>query len=365
MSAMPSLRRCLFGLVLGVTGLPALAQPPLRVAVYGAPPYFVKLEGQVAHGICPAFWEACAAELKSKSQYTVYANPQAALESLRRGQTDVAIGPLPVTSSEVEFFDFTLPYQVVNLAALSRVRDATLYDRLSPLLSSAVLIGGAGLLSILLLVGLTIWLLERRQNPQQFPPDARQGVEEGVWFAVTTATSVGYGDRFPITRLGRTVAAIWMLVAGIALSAVTALLSTALTLSHIPAAPAHSINDLMGKRLAVIRGSVAEQSLRYLDASLYPADDLGEAIEWVRERKVQMVISSTLNLNYTLRKLNLESEFKVQELVGRAQLLCFVLPKDSPLTQKLNKILLILHEQGKLQHLSEEWVNRLDSDAGP
>ncbi|MBT9587462.1 transporter substrate-binding domain-containing protein [bacterium] len=333
--------------------------PKLRVAVTGGPPFFVKLEGNEARGICPAFWEACADLLKTDSEYTVCATAEEALEQVRSGKADLAIGTIPLTSADILQNDFTLPYQVVNIAALSRVRDATLYDRLRPFLSSAVLIGSATLTVVLLLVGLAMWLLERTNNPTHFPRGASQGLEEGVWFAITTATSVGYGDRFPITRLGRLVAAIWMLVAGIAFSAATALFSTALTLSHIPAAPAHSISDLMGKRLAVIKGSVTEQNMRYLEASLYPADDLNEAIGWVRDKRVQMVLSTTLALNYYLRTTNLESEFKVQELAGRAQLLCFALPKNSPLTEKLNQTLLILHENGKLQHISAEWINQL------
>lgn len=42
------------------------------------------------------------------------------------------------------------------------------------------------------------------------------GIGDGLWWSITTMTTVGYGDRYPVTTSGRFVAAALML-AGIAL----------------------------------------------------------------------------------------------------------------------------------------------------
>ena len=54
------------------------------------------------------------------------------------------------------------------------------------------------------------WLLERATNPL-FRPFYAEGVMDGVWFGFVTVTTVGYGDKVPITNIGKLLGAFWML----------------------------------------------------------------------------------------------------------------------------------------------------------
>ena len=63
---------------------------------------------------------------------------------------------------------------------------------------SGAIIAGAGLLT---------WAFERDH------PDASiDSASDGLWWAVVTATTVGYGDAFPVTPEGRGMATVLMLV---------------------------------------------------------------------------------------------------------------------------------------------------------
>ncbi len=86
---------------------------------------------------------------------------------------------------------------------------------------------------MLLGVGTLLWLAERRDNPEQFPATPVRGIGNGVWLALVTMTTVGYGDRVPITTAGRVMAGVWMVIALISASSLTAGIATALTLSQL------------------------------------------------------------------------------------------------------------------------------------
>lgn len=64
--------------------------------------------------------------------------------------------------------------------------------------------------------GVLVWAVE-----QDEPAKNIQTVGDGLWWAITTLTTVGYGDRFPTSPLGRGVA-VGMMLVGVALFGVLA-----------------------------------------------------------------------------------------------------------------------------------------------
>lgn len=77
---------------------------------------------------------------------------------------------------------------------------------------------------VIYLCGVTIYYLESPIQPEQF-----RSALDGFWFALTTLTTVGYGDIYPVTALGRFFVGVIMIV-GLGVVAVpTALIASALT----------------------------------------------------------------------------------------------------------------------------------------
>ena len=64
-----------------------------------------------------------------------------------------------------------------------------------------------------LLSALIVWLIERRQAEGMFP-----SLFDGVWWSVVTLATVGYGDKYPVTVLGR-IAWIATILSGIVITA--------------------------------------------------------------------------------------------------------------------------------------------------
>ena len=56
-----------------------------------------------------------------------------------------------------------------------------------------------------------IWFLESRGGNKHFSREYWAGIDESYWWAIVTATTVGYGDYVPVTPLGRMVASVHLL----------------------------------------------------------------------------------------------------------------------------------------------------------
>lgn len=65
--------------------------------------------------------------------------------------------------------------------------------------------------------GLAVWLFERDADSAQIT-----SLGDGLWWAIVTSTTVGYGDLVPVTAEGRGIATMLMLVGIALLSVVTA-----------------------------------------------------------------------------------------------------------------------------------------------
>ena len=61
-----------------------------------------------------------------------------------------------------------------------------------------------------------VWGAERHNNSVQFPKSYIDGIDDSIWWAAVTVTTVGYGDKTPKTPLGRVIGLTWMFI-GIAL----------------------------------------------------------------------------------------------------------------------------------------------------
>ncbi|MDD3104080.1 MAG: ion channel [Candidatus Cloacimonetes bacterium] len=75
---------------------------------------------------------------------------------------------------------------------------------------------------LLLISALLIWLLESRGSTDS----TIESFWDGIWWAVVTIATVGYGDKFPVTFLGRLVGMILIVIGFASLSVFTGLIAS-------------------------------------------------------------------------------------------------------------------------------------------
>jgi len=234
-----------------------LPSKPQRVGVVGAPPFVVREDTKLS-GISVEIWTRIAQSKGIEYQLIPQSNVQATLDAIARGDLDMAIGPISITANRLEGnVEFTLPYFLSEISVLTSSKEPSAWSRIKPFFGTAVLTSIGVLIVLLFAVGNLIWLVERHHNSEHFPQDYFHGVGNGMWFALVTLTTVGYGDRTPITRLGRFIAGSWMVVTLVTVSSLTAGLASAFTVafSGLSTERIRAPSDLKNARVVVIKGS--------------------------------------------------------------------------------------------------------------
>jgi voltage-gated potassium channel len=105
----------------------------------------------------------------------------------------------------------------------------------------------ASITTLVVAFGVVMWLVDREDFPT---------VGLGLWWAVSTVTTVGYGDVVPTTTAGRFVATGLMIIGFASLSLLTGIVAS-LLVSRQTAAQAHDTMRQVEERLTEI-----EQLLR-------------------------------------------------------------------------------------------------------
>ena len=161
---------------------------------------------------------------------------------LNASDADPATGRLPAFATKPDGWwesrrccvDFTVnqqspPWDLVVLYRSKRARSAEM------MLASFFSASSLNILCMTVLcvvaAGHAIWIAERKSNADEFPDQYIDGIDDGIWWAAVTVTTVGYGDKAPSTPFGRVIGIVWMFsglfVFSVFMASVSAALSTA------------------------------------------------------------------------------------------------------------------------------------------
>ena len=341
--------------VLALAAQPAFADEPpvLRVGAAGEAPFVLEKDG-VTRGLAVDIWAEAARRLDVPFEVVRVASVQEALRAVEEGRLDVAVGPLSITSDRAQKLSFTQPWYRADLAILAPVEPPSAFSHLAPLASDAFLWSLGVLFAVLAVVGTLVWLAERRRNPEHFPAEPVRGIANGVWFSLVTMTTVGYGDRAPVTGIGRAVAGVWMVGAMLTASSLTAGLATVFTLSQMPQAQVTSAEGLRGRVVATVEGSTGARFAKRFGARLSLAPTLDEAIERVAAGKADAAVFDRPGLRWALSE-EPNDAVEIAEASYEPQRYGFALAWGSGLRDRLDAVLLALDEEGRIEELSSKW----------
>jgi ABC-type proline/glycine betaine transport system substrate-binding protein len=334
----------------------AMGVQTLRVATKPLAP-FVVYENRNYGGFSIDLWAHIAREVGLRYElYGVNTNAKL-LDDVERGAADVSIAGIGITSRREANLDFSHPYFETGLQIMIRDESKSLaheiLDRILAVLVSRELFMGVGVfLLVLLMAGHLIWLLERRSNPE-FPPAYGQGVWNGLWWAVVTVTTVGYGDKTPKGRGGRVFGVFWILAGYFVFAYFTATVTTTVTVQALHGA-IDGPEDLFGKKLATVARSPAADYLSQMGLSVRKHPTEAEAFQALESGTVDAVVYDAPVLQHYAAHEG-QGKVHVVGLVFWEQNYGIALPPQSPLREPINRALLRLIETGQYRELHQKW----------
>lgn len=327
----------------------------LRVGVAGSEPFV--FNNADSEGIAVEIWNEVADDKGWDFNYVPFTSVNKGLKAVENGDVDLMVGPISITSQRAKRYRFSQPYYQSSLAIASRVEGAGLWGRIKPLFSFQLLIAVGVFVFILSIVGTLFWFAERHHSPEQFPKDPAKGIGNGMWLAIVTMSTTGYGDMAPVTLKGRIIAGVWMIVTIIFATSMVAGIASTLTLSGLGSSTVSNIEELSGKKTATVTGSPAVGFIKEHKSKPVMVDNLQEAMKLLQDKKVDAVIYDRPQLLY-FQKNGPEDEIYIAKAEYYKQGYGVAFPLDSKMVNEVNLGLLELAEKQKVNEIVDDYLGK-------
>ena len=340
------------GLAALLAGAPAApGGEALRVATAPVEP-FVFPDTEPPSGFSIELWTEIARRLQLEFTWTRVATDEL-VSAVQGGQADVAIAAITMTPEREQVIDFAYPIFASGLQIMAR---ADHDSRLQVVLESVpwAVLGQFLLVAVLVLLVLAhvLWLIERRGNPV-FRQDYPLAIGEAMWGIVLIIATGEYGDRMApglVKRLA--VSSMWLL--GMVLVAqLTATVTSTQTVARLRSS-IRGPEDLRGKRVATVKGTVAEEYLRSEGIRAVAATSAEEAVDRLTHGEADAVVFNSPTLRYWAKKLP-SDDVQVVGPLFRPEMYGIAVPQGSPLRERIDEVLLAMYDDGSYDAIHSRW----------
>ena len=328
------------------------AQDPTIVGIKEAPPFAFKDSKGKWMGITVDLWK----EIQSKNT-TEFQLQEMALDKLliaiERADITTGIGAISILNEREKKFDFSIPYFDTGLALATRTEyENNAWNYLGTL--GKIIKALIPWVLLLLVVGVLIWLIERKINEDQFHKPLGEGVGSGIWWACVTMTTVGYGDKTPKSFVGRIIAVFWMFSGIILISSLTATITTSMTLDRLDD-QIGTLDDLKNQKTGVAESTAAARFLqdRGVTHNIFPS--LDEGLAALSNGKINVLVHDEPIMKHVIAQ-KYSGTLQVLDIILDQQLYAFPSQDNAIILEQINLGIIEAMESGKLESIIQRYL---------
>jgi polar amino acid transport system substrate-binding protein len=265
-----------FGFLLSGASAQQALDKELVIGTKIAAPFAMKGENGEWTGLSIELWKKVAGRLNIKFRFAEEPDIKSLLLGVQSTKYDAAIAAITVTADRESVMEFSQPYYVSGLGIAVASAGPSMWGQIQhTLISFGFLQAVAILIAIAFLVGVLIWLFERRHNVE-FGGSPIKGIGNSLWWSAEAMTQASTGYRGPKTMPGRMLAIVWMVVSIIAIAVFTAGVTSAITASKLQGL-VNGPEDLPSVRVGAVAGTATVQylALNGTKARTYASPDDG------------------------------------------------------------------------------------------
>jgi polar amino acid transport system substrate-binding protein len=331
----------------------------LRVAVYDVPPYgYVDSDGSIA-GVSVDLWRRVAEQMEWPFKLIPVADIESILSGLEQGRFDAAIGAITITPERAARVDFSYPAHRSGVAIALRKQTGPIFA-LTSYWTAVTEMGPLiiVILGMLVVIGIAMWIVERRdRSTAPGSESAVVSLRDGLYWAVVTMTTVGYGDKTPKTMPGRVVAMVWMLSSLVLVSLLSTSLVSRLTAERVESRDLAASIDLRDRKLAAVAQSSGAEYLDELHLPYAKYKDLPAALESLANGQSNAVVNSVGALQFYVAKRYGRVLEIPQGLLAPAYM-AIALPEHSAIKKPIDQALIRITNSPEWRTLEERFFVR-------
>ncbi|QSR88203.1 transporter substrate-binding domain-containing protein [Methylacidiphilum caldifontis] len=308
----------------------------LKVATRNDPPFSFRGGDGEWEGIAVDLWRKITTDLAIPFEFVEQPPDQEIMiRSLLNRKVDVIVTGIGVENNLLQKIAFSYPFLSSGLGVAYRSTPVSSLQAIYRfMLSSEFFAVICGITFLTFIAGFFVWIFERKKNPH-FGGSFIHGIGNSFWWAAVTMTTIGYGDKVPRTVGGRTVAMVWMFVGVVLLSFFTAWITAGVALEKV-SLDIVKLKDLSQIRVATVKDSLGNYYLRKRHIRAILFNDLRDALEAVKEKKADAVLSEVEEMRYLIQK-SFGGELEVSEKTFARIDYAFAFRHGDELTQKVNE----------------------------